>query len=385
MPLIIASTSAHPASPTLRQVLLGAVATAPPVANAIRASADTDSIIIWSHERLVRATDYQPVTLWAASARHSTLRQSFSAATDRDAISHSGTIPKILPISGLVAGRELDTNQQPSSDYSLLTPDWSGQPAAAPLLNPTARRVASDSNWASAEIIETTQKTIPTKRAVLRFVLLSIMFISLIVMASVVIPDVYYRLQPEKVSDVTNGRFAPVEEVIVTNEPPAPALPAVDPSLPAGEWLRIPTIGVNAGIMATINPDEALEQGAWMVPDFGRPTDFSQPTIIAAHRYGWIWWWQSDFGRRNSFFYLPETKLGDRIEVITDQRRFEYEIYAKEEGKSITDYSADLILYTCKFLNSPERYFVYAKRIAPNEPPTAQESQSSQVTSFDKT
>lgn len=370
MPLIIASASVHPAYPTLRQVLRGAVATAPPVANEIRTTADTDSIIIWSNERLVRATDYQPVTLWTASARHSTLRQSFSGATDRDAISHLGSIPRLLPISGLVAGRQLDAHQQPSSDYSLLTPDWSGQPAAAPLLSPSARpAVASDSNWA---------------RAVLRFVLLSTMFISLIVMASVVIPDVYYRLQPEKVSDVTNGQSAPIEEVIVTNAPPAPALPVVDPSLPTGEWLRIPTIGVNAGIMATISPDEALEKGAWMVPNFGRPTDFSQPTIIAAHRYGWIWWWQSDFGRRNSFFYLPETKLGDRIEVITDQRRFEYEIYAKEEGKSITDYSADLILYTCKFFNSPERYFVYAKRIAPHEPPTAQESQSSQATIFDK-
>jgi hypothetical protein len=114
---------------------------------------------------------------------------------------------------------------------------------------------------------------------------------------------------------------------------------------------------------ATLDENEALDKGVWLVPDFGRPGDTTQPIIAAAHRFGWDWWWKTDYWKYNSFYLLTETEPGDRIEIIYDQRKWVYEIYAGEEGELITDYDADLILYTCKYLNSPIRYFRYAKLI----------------------
>lgn len=283
-----------------------------------------DSFIIWPSERVVKPSDHQEVTLWQ-TVEPTTMHR--------------------LPVTP----ETVSSAPTEFIQFSELSP---------------ARPVRSD------------------RRRVLRITLLGVMLLSLFVMASLVIPDVYYRLRPESASEVAVTRVAQLEPVIQPSE--TPILPPVDPSLPSGEHLRIPTIGVDASVSATIDPDEALRKGAWRVPDFGRPTDFSQPTIIASHRYGWLWWWQSDFGRKNSFYSLPETKPGDQIEIISDQRRFVYEIYAKTEGQSITDYSADLILYTCKFLNSPERYFVYAKRIPTIETPTANETQSGGPAVFDK-
>jgi hypothetical protein len=140
-------------------------------------------------------------------------------------------------------------------------------------------------------------------------------------------------------------------------------MPVQNPDLPTGSWLSIPRIGVYSEMHATLDENEALDKGVWLVPDFGRPGDTTQPIIVAAHRYGWDWWWKSDYWKYNSFFLLTETEPGDRVEIIYDQRKWVYEIYAGEEGELISDYDADLILYTCKYLNSPIRYFRYAKLV----------------------
>ena len=60
---------------------------------------------------------------------------------------------------------------------------------------------------------------------------------------------------------------------------------------------------------------------------------------------------------------MPEVSAGDKIEIIWDQRKFVYEVYDTEEGTDITQYDADLILYTCKFLKSDIRIFTYARLI----------------------
>ncbi|MFZ5376213.1 MAG: hypothetical protein ACOZAN_00905 [Patescibacteria group bacterium] len=143
-------------------------------------------------------------------------------------------------------------------------------------------------------------------------------------------------------------------------------LPPIDVSLPEGEWIVIPKIGVYSQLRSTQDPDEALEQGIWMAPDYGKPGDRELPMIVAGHRFGWDWWWQSDFGKKNSFNMLPSLVEGDQVEIISGQRKWVYEIYAGEEGQEITDYSADAIFYTCKHLNSPIRYFRYAKLLDPS-------------------
>jgi hypothetical protein len=142
-------------------------------------------------------------------------------------------------------------------------------------------------------------------------------------------------------------------------------VPPQQESLPQGDWLVISRIGIRTQLQATSDPDEALDTGIWWVPDFGQPGDLVTPMIVAGHRYGWRWWWKSDYWRYHSFYNLPELEPGDIVEIISNQRKWTYEIYAGEEATEISDYQADLILYTCKFLKSPIRYFRYARLITP--------------------
>lgn len=145
-------------------------------------------------------------------------------------------------------------------------------------------------------------------------------------------------------------------------EPAKVYQPAVDPSLPKINKLVIPSIGVNGQIYEATadNYEEALKKGFWRVGDFGTPFSRKYPTILAAHRYGYLAW-TNIFRRNNSFYNLPKLNVGDTIEVDWNQRRYIYEVYKSEEGDKITDYSADLILYTCEDLSSPVRVFKYAR------------------------
>ncbi len=142
-------------------------------------------------------------------------------------------------------------------------------------------------------------------------------------------------------------------------------IPPLDTTLPEGAWLVIPRIGVRTELQRTADAEEALKTGVWHVPDFGEPGDTEKPVILAAHRFGWKWWWQNDYWKYHSFYLLPDTQPGDRVEILYDQRKWVYEIYAGEEGTEITDYDADVILYTCKFLDSPLRHVRYARLINP--------------------
>lgn len=193
------------------------------------------------------------------------------------------------------------------------------------------------------------------------------------VIAALVIltPNLYYQLFPadtvpiEAASDGTpiGGAFQSSKDPEPTPRP----LPPQDASLPTGTWLVIPRIGVRTEITPGEDQETALQDGVWLVPEYGRPGDITQPVIMAAHRYGWQWWWQTDYWKYHSFYNLPQLEPGDIVEVIDDQRKYYYEIYAGEEGEEITDYSADMILYTCKFLSSPLRHFRYARLIDMNK------------------
>ena len=138
--------------------------------------------------------------------------------------------------------------------------------------------------------------------------------------------------------------------------------PQIDSSLSFESKLKIPSIRVDTKLHEAVLDDyeSALKLGVWRVSDFGSPYDRSKPTILAAHRYGYLAW--SNFYRRlNSFYNLPKLKVGDTIEIDWQQRKYAYAVYAESKGEEITDYSADLILYTCETLNSPIRIFKYAR------------------------
>lgn len=141
-------------------------------------------------------------------------------------------------------------------------------------------------------------------------------------------------------------------------------LPAFNPALPKENYLKISAIGVDTNISEATydNYESALKEGIWRVSDFGQPNINGAPMILAAHRYGYLAW-TNTFRRKSSFYNLPKVKVGDTITVDWQQREYVYGVYKTENGEEITDYSADLILYTCESLNGPERIFVYAKLI----------------------
>ena len=140
--------------------------------------------------------------------------------------------------------------------------------------------------------------------------------------------------------------------------------PRLDTSLPLESRISIPSVGINTKIneMSYENYEEALKVGVWRVPDFGTPYERKAPVILAAHRYGYLRW-SVPYRLKNSFYNLPKVKVGDTVEIIWRQRKYIYEVYAEGKGEEITDYSADLILYTCEDLNSPVRIFKYARLI----------------------
>ena len=138
--------------------------------------------------------------------------------------------------------------------------------------------------------------------------------------------------------------------------------PRYDPKLPMESRIKIPSARIDTRIWeSTIeNHEDALRKGVWRAPDFGTPADRKKPTILAAHRFGYLVW-SIPYRLKNSFYSLPKLKVGNTVEIVWKQRKYIYEVYGESKGEAIDDYSADLILYTCESLNSPERIFKYGR------------------------
>ncbi len=160
-----------------------------------------------------------------------------------------------------------------------------------------------------------------------------------------------FRLTEEEVQNLSHDA-----QVVAKYTPP------FDPKLPKDNHLTIKSIGVSTTIQEAtyVNYEDALKKGVWRVSDFGAPGETGVPIILAAHRYGYLAWTNS-FRRLNSFFNLPRLQVGDLVEISWRQHKYTYAIYGESKGENITDYSADLILYTCETLNGPVRIFKYAK------------------------
>lgn len=154
-----------------------------------------------------------------------------------------------------------------------------------------------------------------------------------------------------------------VKEGIVTEKPYVDEYqPRYDSTLPLTNELIIRSVGISTEINESpiSNYEDSLKKGVWRVPDFGTPYSREVPTILAAHRYGYLRW-TIPYRLKNSFYNLPKVKEGDTVEIVWRQRKYTYEVYKTTTGEEITDYTADLILYTCESLNSPIRVFKYAR------------------------
>lgn len=204
---------------------------------------------------------------------------------------------------------------------------------------------------------------------------ISLWVLTVIFVATPIWPYVYYRLSPgtsdtlaATIGNTVSEIALPANLTNLTNLPNSTnpkleqILPVFDPSLPEDNGIIIDKIGVRGQIHEGENWAAILKTGVWRVPDFGTPEDARQPVILAAHRWGYVTWTNS-FRTLNSFYNLPKLNIGDQIQIVWNQRKYIYEIYGSEIGDKITDYSANLILYTCELWNSPTRIFKYAKRI----------------------
>ena len=181
----------------------------------------------------------------------------------------------------------------------------------------------------------------------------------------------YYTVVPSTTKLLSTALAKTGEEsgvVFIRQEPP-PTIsdepkPSItrDPSLPEGQYLAIPTLGIDTTIWEASSSayEDALRKGVWRVPEFSTPESGGErPIILAAHRFGYVDWTQS-YREKNSFYKLPDVKVGESVILTWNQHRYTYKITKIEEGTEIADYKSDLILYTCKFLVSPIRIFVYA-------------------------
>lgn len=200
-----------------------------------------------------------------------------------------------------------------------------------------------------------------TRRLKRTFILFGVLFWAgaAIVAFIPLLPHVLYRLSPSTPNDLakTLGSTVNASASAIASSLPVPKL---DTDLPKTPTLIIDKIGVNGEIHEGEDWDSALKLGIWRVPNFGSP-ESGKPIILAAHRWGYLSW-SNTFRRLNSFYNLPNLEVGDKIEIDWNQRPYYYVIYQSDTGENITDYSADLILYTCQLWDSPIRVFKYAHR-----------------------
>ena len=203
-------------------------------------------------------------------------------------------------------------------------------------------------------------------------------FAALALLAYPQLPTILNKLNfnsPEKEVQTLNTPISSDTTTPTTEEPNTLQikLPEKDYSLTEKNTLIIPKIGVNAEIMTGQDSIEALKQGPWIVYDYADPEqNYLQETtksiIIASHRFGYSSW-STEYRNQISFFNLPKTIIGDNVVIIWNQREYIYQISAVEESSYVKDIDSDLILYTCKYYNSPIRIFRYANLISINGEP----------------
>ncbi len=178
-------------------------------------------------------------------------------------------------------------------------------------------------------------------------------------------PALWYRINPSALADevaaITKSPFSPQSDTLADYELSSLQTPAIDTLLPAGRRIVIPSLGVDTEINLDKDERTALSKGAWLMPDYGSPgNDLNMPIVISAHRWGSVTL-SPEFRAKNLFINLPQLEIGNKIEIYWDQRKYVYQVVALEETDYVSRLS-DLILITCKFINSPQRIIVYAER-----------------------
>lgn len=145
--------------------------------------------------------------------------------------------------------------------------------------------------------------------------------------------------------------------------------PKYNLNLPAGQWLQIESVGIDAQILTNddINDKKAvnkiLDQGIYAYPEFADYGSQNKPVILAGHHYNM---WTSVSKDTQSFQKLDQVRVGDVVILTDNQKQWTYQIYKVEQATAITEEEADLIMYTCVFWwDSELRLFTYGRLINP--------------------
>jgi sortase (surface protein transpeptidase) len=128
-----------------------------------------------------------------------------------------------------------------------------------------------------------------------------------------------------------------------------------------GAFVRIPSIGVDTNIYESYNTEEALEYGVWRDPKHGTPDTYDKPIVLGAHRWGHesLSW---EHRTKHLFYKFDQLQVGATVEIIWNNKMYYFKVREVEQNYVVND-TADLIMYTCIYYGSPERYIVYADRV----------------------
>lgn len=180
------------------------------------------------------------------------------------------------------------------------------------------------------------------------FALISCIFIVIGVYLAynVFYPEIYYQKNLKN-----NFTPPPVTENVQTS----PFTPAPDQeNIP--DRLIVPKIGVD---MELGTDPKTLDTAGWvqnLYPD-------SSPMVIAAHRFGWIGM-PNDRKVSHSLYNIDKLIVGDEVIVQWNNVKKVFKvsnIIESTNNPSIKE--GDVLLYTCKFLDSDDRVFVTLKLI----------------------
>lgn len=131
-----------------------------------------------------------------------------------------------------------------------------------------------------------------------------------------------------------------------------------------GDRLIVPELAIDTPLITGDVENEALEQGAWLMPIGALP---GQPgrTVIAGHRF------ELNPTALNIFYHLDKLETGDEFYIIFNSRLYKYAIDLVESlpaqefvYESMNAGEEEVVLYTCTPILSPtHRLILHAGRI----------------------
>ncbi len=187
------------------------------------------------------------------------------------------------------------------------------------------------------------------------------------------VPTVVFKIFPQLDKNLVKAES--LEEVSLLEQPVIKeseaqvrgVKPVYSLGLPEGKWVRIPEAEIEAEIFSNQNLQDKkavtkiLDKGIYEYPEFSTMGVKGKTVLLAGHHFNV---WVSEEQSKKTFQNLNRVMLGDRVELISDYRQWNYEIYKIEQATQISEDQADLIMYTCVFWwNSDLRLFVYARLI----------------------